>query len=91
MFETLTVGLLDQYKDKVSDRLIDQVSTEIILHGFKKIFKDHEGTVPKHEMLNPWLQQLILNLNKHKEGQNLMTTCELEFLTEIIKHYGQTL
>jgi len=87
----MTVGLLDHYKDKVSDKQIDQVSTEIILHGFNKVFKDHEGTIPKHDMLNPWLQQLILNLHQHKLGENLMTTSELEFLTDIIKLHGQTL
>ena len=58
----------------------------MILNGFKTIFKEHDD-VPKHVMLDPFLEQLIVNLREHKKGQNLMTTIELEFLTEVVREH----
>ena len=43
----------------------------MILKGFKTIFREHDD-VPKHVMLDPFLEQLIVNLREHKKGQNLM-------------------
>ena len=51
---TLIAGLLEHYKGKKSDIEIDQVSTEMILRGFKTVFKEHDD-VPKHIMLDPFL------------------------------------
>ena len=90
VYMTLISGLLEQYKGKTSDKQIDQVSTEMILRGFRTVFREHDD-VPKHVMLDPFLDQLILNLKEHKEGENLMTTCELEFLTEVIRDHNQVL
>ena len=61
MYSTLISGLLEHYKGKRSDRQIDQVSTEMILRGFKTIFREHDD-VPKHVMMDPFLDQLIMNL-----------------------------
>ena len=83
MYSTLISGLLEHYKGKRSDRQIDQVSTEMILRGFKTIFREHDD-VPKHVMMDPFLDQLIMNLKQHKPGENLMTNMELEFLTGVI-------
>ena len=88
VYSSLVNGLLSIYRGKQSDRQIDQVSTEIILKGFSTVFAESEEEhVPKHLLLNPFLEQLILNLRQHQEGENLMTTCELEFLTNIIKDH----
>lgn len=90
VYKTLISGLLEHYKNTKSDREIDQVSTEMILRGFATIFKDHED-VPKHIMLEPFLEQLLVNLRTHKAGENLMTTCELEFLTDVMRDHGKLL
>ena len=62
----------------------------MILRGFKKIFREHDD-VPKHVMMDPFLDQLIQNLKQHKPGENLMTTMELEFLTDFISEHGHVL
>ena len=90
VYKTLIAGLLEHYKAKTSDKEIDQVSTEMILRGFRAAFREHDD-VPKHVMLDPFLDQLILNLKQHRKGENLMTTCELEFLTDVIRDHGQVL
>ena len=62
----------------------------MILRGFKTVFREHED-VPKHVLLDPFLDQLIVNIKQHKAGENLMTTCELEFLTDLVREHGKTL
>ena len=42
VYRTLIDGLLVLYKDKTSDRQIDQVSTELILKGFKTVFSESD-------------------------------------------------
>ena len=42
-------------------------------------------------MMDPFIDQLIINLKQHKSGENLMTTMELEFLTDVIRDHGQVL
>ena len=42
VYRILVNGLLVLYRDKTSDRQIDQVSTELILKGFKTIFSENE-------------------------------------------------
>ena len=61
VYKTLIAGLLEHYKGKTSDKEIDQVSSEMILRGFRTVFREHDD-VPKHVMLDPFLDQLILNL-----------------------------
>ena len=62
----------------------------MILRGFRTVFREHDD-VPKHVMMDPFLEQLIINLKQHKPGENLMTTMELEFLTDVIRDHGQVL
>lgn len=42
VYRILINGLLVLYRDKTSDRQIDQVSTELILKGFKTVFSENE-------------------------------------------------
>ena len=58
----------------------------MILRSFRTVFREHDD-VPKHVMLDVFLEQLILNLREHKQGENLMTTCELEFLTNLVRDH----
>ena len=46
VYKTLISGLLEHYRGKTSDKQIDQVSTEMILRGFRTVFREHED-VPK--------------------------------------------
>ena len=54
VYKTIILGLVESYKNKRSDREIDQVTTEMILRSFISIFKSHE-TIPKHLLLDPFL------------------------------------
>ena len=74
----------------MTDNEIDQVSTDMILRGFKTVFKEHYD-VSKHIMLDFLLDYLMVNLWTHKPDKNLMTTCELEFLTDVIRNRASTL
>ena len=64
VFKTLANGLLALYAGKTSDLEIDQVSTEMILKGFKTVFElsDNE-LVRKSDLLDPFVDQLIKNLH----------------------------
>ena len=55
----------------------------MILKGFKTLFRDYHD-IPRHVLLDPFLDQLIVNLREHAPGENLMTTLEVDFLTEVI-------
>ena len=90
VYKSIIMGLVENYRDKKSDRQIDQVTTEMILRSFTSIFKDHES-IPKHAMLDPFLDQLINNIESHPQGSNLMTTAEMEFLTRVHRDFGGSL
>ena len=62
----------------------------MILRGFKTVFKEHED-VPKHVLLDPFVDILIQNLKEHEIGENLMTTCELDFLTTVVSDHAKLL
>ena len=62
----------------------------MILRGFRTIFTEHDD-VPKHIMLDPFLEQLLINIRMQKQGENLMTTCEMEFLTDVMRKHGSLL
>ena len=64
VYKSIILGLVENYKNKRSDRQIDQVTTEMILRSFISIFKDHDS-IPKHLMLEPFLDQLINNIENH--------------------------
>ena len=67
VYRSLIRGLLEIYRGKKSDKEIDQVVSEVILKGFATVFDEaeEEQILPKHLLLNPFLEQLILNLRQH--------------------------
>lgn len=93
VYLTLVRGLLAMYRGKRSDLEIDKVSTELVLKGFADVFlaADGDELVPKSELIEPFLDQLTLNLHEHPASESQMTTCELVFLKAIVTRYGAAL
>ena len=56
VYKTLIKGFIPLYKGKTSDLEIDQVSTELIFHGFSEIFAQADSQmIRKSDLLDPLL------------------------------------
>lgn len=62
----------------------------MILRSFKSTFAAHED-VPKHFLLDPLIEQLLLNLKSHSTGENTLRAFEIEFLTSVVKDHVRVL
>lgn len=52
------------------------------LKNFIDIFNTHE-TIPKHVMLNPFIDQMLQNMQTFHQSWRVTTTTEIEFLKQV--------
>ena len=84
------MALLEHYKNKRSDQQVDQTTTDMALKNFIHIFGTHE-TIPKHVMLDPFIDQMLQNMQAFQDSWKVTTTTEIEFLKQVFKNHGSTL
>ena len=84
------MALIEHYKNKRSDKDVDQTTTDMALKNFIHIFKSH-NSIPKHVMLNPFIDQMLQNIKTYKSSWSVTTTTEIEFLKQILADHGSTL
>ena len=65
VYKTVILALIEHYKHKRSDREVDQTTTDMALKNFIHIFKTHDS-IPKHVMLDPFIDQMLQNIKTYK-------------------------
>ena len=60
------------------------------LKNFLHIFDVHES-IPKHVMLDPFIDQQLQNIKTYKQTWSVTTTSEIEFLKQILVNHSNTL
>ena len=90
VYKTLIMALIEHYKNKRSDKDVDQTTTDMALKNFIHIFKSHDS-IPKHVMLDPFIDVMLQNIKTFKSAWSVTTTTEIEFLKQILENHSNTL